>query len=280
MTDTTSATIEEPARYTILTNEPEPEAAAEPEPSAEEATSEPEQPEKKKHDANERIRQLNERTKAAEAETARLRAELEAKANPPTQTDRPKPEDFVGGRYSDAYLDALEAWRDSQIEKQVNEKLTKREQEAKQREQQAKLESEKEKVIKKEVEFIADHPDYDDVLQQVFDRQIIVKGDGIADALIDMENGIELAYQIGSNPELLEEFESLTPTQRLIRIGQMSAQSTTAPAKPTARVSKAAPPITPLSGGGTAVTGQAAIEAAEKSGNYDAWLAAKKAAQK
>jgi hypothetical protein len=46
--------------------------------------------------------------------------------------------------------------------------------------------------------------------------------------------------------------------------------------KPQAQVSRAAKPVSPISGGSVPLTKAAQIAAAEKSGDYDAWKAAMK----
>jgi hypothetical protein len=76
----------------------------------------------------------------------------------------------------------------------------------------------------------------------------------------------------------------MTTAQRLMRISMMAAQPSTPPTQKTARISQAAKPITPVSGGKAVLTGQAAIDAALKHNanghiDYDAYKAAVKAAK-
>ena len=266
MTDTAEQTTEttatpeatEPSRYTLLSNEPEPEATTEPEP----------EPEKPKRDANERIRKLNERTIAAEAETARLKAELESrnvKTTVSTDTE-PNPDDYVGGVFNDKYRADLREYA-----RQIARAEIQAEQHA------AQLEESRLQVINRENKFKAENPDYDYAVRNFMAAGLA--NEGIADLLIDLPNGFEIVNQIGNDEDLIDELKAMPLAQRLIKIGALSVAGQAA--QPTTkRVSTAATPITPVSGGSAVLTGQAAIEAAEKAQNYDAWKAAKKAAGK
>ena len=280
MTDTTEQTATpetaEPPRYTLLSNEPEAEVTAEVEAEPEQTEEAEPEPEKTKRDANERIRQLNERTKTAEAEAAKLKedvrrveAELLKIAERSAQHDKPKPEDFVGGKFNDEYQDALESWRDAQMETRIAQALV-------ERERDSSVQATKRVIQEHEEAFKATHADYSEVIAvalPLFDDPIT------ASAITEIDNITEIAYNIGKDPELLAQLERMTPTQRLIKIGALSVAGQTAQT-PAKRVSTAATPITPVSGGSAVLTGAAAIEAAEKSMNYDAWKAAKKAVGK
>ena len=272
MNDTTEQTTEtatpettEPPRYTLLSNEPEPEATAEAEAEPEQA-AEPE-PEKPKRYANERIRKLAAERKEAVERAERAEAALAERATPPA--DKQKPEDFVGGKFNDEYQDRLEAWRDSQMETRIAQALV-------ERERDSSVQATKRVIQEHEEAFKATHADYSEVLAvslPLFDDPIT------ASAITEIDNITEIAYNIGKDPELLAQLERMTPTQRLIKIGALSVAGQTAQT-PAKRVSTAATPITPVSGGSAVLTGAAAIEAAEKSMNYDAWKAAKKAVGK
>jgi hypothetical protein len=282
MTDATQTETEpavEPSRYTLLSNEPaidEPIPAQEevkqvaPEPDANGET-EPDEPEerteKPKRDAQERIRKLAAERKEALERAERAEAALAAKAIPPET--KPNPADYVGGRFNDDYQDALDAWRDAQTEQRIAQAIA-------ERERQSSVEATKSIIQEHEKAFRETHQDYDDAIAKsgvLFDDPITVS------AITEIDNITEIAYMIGKDDALLEQLARMTPTQRLIKIGALSVANQQPPVK-TVRVSQAAKPITPVSGGSAALTGTAAIEAAEKAMDYDAWKAAKKAAGK
>lgn len=260
----------EPSRYTLLSNEP---VADEPIPAQEEVKQvapEPDEPEeqteKRKRDAQERIRKLAAERKEALERAERAEAALAEKNAP--KTDEPNPADFVGGEFNPEYRRALREYDKAQIAVDIRAELERDK-------LVTELESEKAIVKSKEAKFAESHPDYHEAVQTVFSVGAIQTGDGIADALVDMDNGLEIVYQIGKDPDLLEEFTRLSPMQKLIKIGALSVANQQQTVKPV-RVSQAVKPITPVSGGSAALTGTAAIEAAERDMDYDRWRRLKK----
>lgn len=265
----------EPSRYTLLSNEasidepipaqeeteqvtPEPEANGETEPGETE-----EQTEKPKRDAQERIRKLAAERKEALERAERAEAALAAKSIPPE--NKPNPADYVGGRFNDDYQDALDAWRDAQTEQRIAQAIA-------ERERQSSVEATKSIIQEHEKAFRATHQDYDDAIAKsgvLFDNPIT------ASAITEIDNITEIAYMIGKDDALLEQLARMTPTQRLIKIGALSVANQQQTVKPV-RVSQAVKPITPVSGGSAALTGTAAIEAAEKNMDYDNWQRLKK----
>jgi len=266
-----------PERYTILNNEPVETVAVEQIPASEEAASvEPEPevesdveqtPEVRKKDAQSRIRELANKARAAEERAQAAEAALAARANPPP--DKPNPADFVGGRYNDNYQDALDAWRDAQTEQRISQALV-------QAERDKAISSRKSVIAEREAEFKAVTPDYDEMVVHalpLFDDPLTNT------AITEIENITEIAYAIGKDPELLAQFERMTPSQRLVKMGMMAAQIGTEPVQKPVKISQAAKPITPVSGGSAVLTGNAAMEAALKAGDFEAYKAAKKAAK-
>lgn len=91
--------------------------------------------------------------------------------------------------------------------------------------------------------------DFEDV---VFKDDIPFTPDTVA-ALMEIDNGPAIAYDLATKPEKLAELNELSPTQRAIKLGQMSATHT-AP-KP-AIETKAPEPIKPTEDGGGLTTGK------------------------
>jgi len=266
-----------PERYTILSNEPELPAAvtdevATPEPEAVETETETETeteqtPEAKKKDAQSRIRQLANENRELKEWKAAQEAE---KAQPViAPADKPNPADFVGGKFNDDYQDALEAWNDARVSDRIAQALA-------ERETKQAVQTQVQTIKARENAFRETHTDYDDVFRAVDDSGII-DDQLVLNAIIELENSPEIIYQIGNDEDLLYQLAVMTPAQRLMKIGALSARASGTTAPPAARISQAAKPITPVSGGKAVLTGAAAIEAAEKAMDYDAWKAAKAA---
>jgi len=283
MTEQTAEQSTPEPRYAILSNEAPVEAAeVEHIPAGEEAAaveSEPEveseveqTPEVRKKDAQSRIRELANKARAAEERAQAAEAALAARANPPP--DKPNQKDYVGGRYNDDYQDDLDAWRDAQTEQRISQALV-------QAERDKAVNSQKSVIAEREAEFKSVTPDYEEMIANalpLFDDPVTNS------AITEIENITEIAYAIGKDPELLAQFERMTPSQRLVKMGMMAAQSGTSPAQKPVKISQAAKPITPVSGGKTVLSGQAAIEAALKHNanghiDYDAYKAAVRAAK-
>ena len=286
MTETTELQVpaEEPRIKLMSDYDPKPEQEAESDTVAEEAQPEPEtaeveepeaQPEpEKKRDAQSRIRELNARAKAAEERAAALEAQLNVKNKQPESGSqqqqglvKPNPADYVGGRFNDDYQDAYEAYTEAAAEVRVQAALE-------QREAAKSVEATVKTIQQRENEFRAQHDDYDDALSYVMESGVI-DHKFVFDAIIDMPNSPEIVYKIGNDEALLHELAGLSPAMRLMRIGQLTAQ-TTHPAAPR-QMSKAPPPVEPVKGGTAPIlAGEAAMDAALKAGDYDAYRAAKR----
>jgi len=276
MTEETAEYIQ-PERYVILSNEPVETAEVEQIPASEEAAAVEsesevesdidETTEEKKRGYSKRVQELANKARAAEERAQAAEAALAARTNPPP--DKPNPDDFVGGRYNDNYQDALDAWRDAQTERRISQALV-------QAERDKAISSRKSVIAEREAEFKAVTPDYDEMVVHalpLFDDPLTNT------AITEIENITEIAYTIGKDPELLAQFERMTPSQRLVKMGMMAAQGSTAPSQKPVRISQAAKPITPVSGGSAVLTSNAAMEAALKAGDFEAYKAAKKAAK-
>lgn len=73
---------------------------------------------------------------------------------------------------------------------------------------------------------------------------------GVADALMQSEDGAEMVYYLGSNPEEAELLASMTPAMAIMQLGKLSSKLS---AKPEIKTSAAPDPITPLSSGGSSL---------------------------
>jgi hypothetical protein len=222
--------------------EPEPEAEQEPEPEA------------PKHDAQSRIRQLV-------SEKAELKAQLDrAIAPPPQENLKPNPENYVGGVFNPDYIEDLTDFK-------MADAIAKRD-------YQQAVERRMNAVRDREAEFIKSNPDYHNALDIVSSSTLI--NDGlIYEAIVDDEHAPEIVFYLGNNPKVLAQIERMSPAQKIMKLGAISASFEKSVDKP-AQVSRAAKPVSPISGGSVPLTKAARILAAEKSGDYDEWKAAQK----
>jgi len=246
--ETTDITTQEPAEI-----EPVIEPEAEQPETETEAEQEPE-PETPKHDAQSRIRQLV-------SEKAELKAQLaRATAPPPPENNKPDPAAYVGGVFNPDYIEDLTDFK-------MTEAIQKRD-------YQQTVERRMSTVKDREAEFIKSNPDYYNALDIVSSSSLI--NDGlIYEAIVDDEHAPEIVFFLGNNPKILAQIERMSPAQKIMKLGAISA-SFESKATPAAQVSRAAKPVSPISGGSVPITKAARIAAAEKSGDYDAWKAAQK----
>lgn len=251
MTDETQAIIEESQAGPSddASQETEPQAAESQE--SEQQAETPEQTEtQRKRGAQERIRQLVEEKKAEQQERARLQQEIEqlrARTQPQEQQQpkltKPNQENYIGGMYNPQYQADYEAYIREEARQTVLNELN-------QQKTAAQIETKKAEIQQSEAAFIAQHPDYSEVMQDVIDSGLL-SNDTVYQAIIDLPNAPEIAYKIGNDPDLLAELIGMPPHLQLLKIGSIAFQSSPKTA-PTSKVSKAPPPINPI-GSGTPV---------------------------
>ena len=247
----------------VESNDPEPEESEVIEQPVEQPELEPieqPEPEPQAHNAQTRIRRLNEEKKALQAEVEALSAKINTPTKEIETIGKPSPEDFVGGVFNPDYIEALTDYK-------MGEALTKRDREQK---TTTRLTA----VKDREAEFVKSNPGYFDALSEVTASSLI--NDGlIYEALIDDDNAPRIVFYLGNNPEELAKIENLSVHQKIMKLGAISASFDNQSGKPTP-ISRAAKPITPIGSGNVPVSKADKIAAAEKSGDYDAWKEANK----
>ena len=219
------------------------EAAPAPEPEEAEAT-EPEAlpgetPAPRRSRTSERIRELNERAKAAEATAAALAEALRNVQSPravpvPAAQDDPKPrrQDFDD---PDAYEAATVGWAARDGARTAMREY----QEAQRNAEAARLQEQTTARWTEAVEKVADkYPDFHEVVYRD-DVQITIP---MFNAIVSDEVGPDIAYYLGQNPNEAARIAKLgTPAAQGAAIGRLAAKLGT----PVVRVSRAPPPIRP-----------------------------------
>jgi chorismate mutase len=204
---------------------------------------EPASPQKK--GAETRKQQLHAEIQELLNERARLRAEAAAakpdenKADPsPASTDKPKAEAFTSW---DEYQEALTDWK-------VEQKLTARETAAAEKRAQAEAATAAEKQQQQITAARAKHADFDQV---VLDPSLTITPH-MYQALQQLPDGAEVAYQLGKQRAEAERIAALPPLQQVLEIGRFTARLTPASAPPPKTVTSASKPPTELSAKATA----------------------------
>lgn len=219
----------------------------EPESQVEEEEPAPEAEEPKPNKLNKRFSELTKQREQAletaqrereRAEQAEQKArELELKLNPPKNGEigpEPQPSD-----YTDAFLYAkdLAEWSTGKAlkERDVQEQ-EKRAADA--RELVVKTWTERQEAVKSEI------PDYEEVMASA---DSIMVSNEVRDAIIESENGPQLAYYLAKNPQEAESLAKLSVQGALIRLGKLEAKlETPDKSAPAPEISKAPAPIAPI----------------------------------
>jgi hypothetical protein len=71
---------------------------------------------------------------------------------------------------------------------------------------------------------------------------------GVADALVQSENGADLIYHLGTHLDMADKLANMSPTQAIMELGRISGNMS---AKPEQKLSAAPDPIEPISSGGS-----------------------------
>lgn len=148
----------------------------------------------------------------------------------------PDPNDFAGGQYDPRYIQAqLEYTRVSAIEEAKRAVAAEYEQRAqieRQAQAQAKLEA-------SEAATRAKFADYDAVIEGITSDPRLAQNPTIRQALLGLDNGPEIAYMLGKNPDVAYEIANMNPIQAGMRLAELINRAPR-------RTSNAPAPIKPL----------------------------------
>lgn len=182
---------------------------------------------------------------AARLDTA-LKALENAGAKPKVsvETPRPKREAFDN---PDAYDEALVTWAADNAARMTEEKVTAAEAKRSETARKATEDAEQRRLQAdraqswnaKQAEFVKSHPDFEDVVG----NDDLLISQAMTDILAEADNGPELAYALGKDPDLSAKIAQLSPGKAALEMGKFAA-SVEAARKP--KVSKAPPPVRPV----------------------------------
>ena len=191
---------------------------------------------KDKHDARRQAERLEQMLEKQEQILRQYSPNQEPSALAP-----PEPSQFAGGQYDPRYMDAMMQYtRESAVMEAKQAVAQEYEQRARAQTQQvaqAKLET-------AEAAARVRYADYDSIIERITSDPILAQNQTIREAILGMENGPDIAYQLGRNLDVAYEISNMSPIQagmRLASIIRQDAKSSTAPK-----------PIRPINGtGGT-----------------------------
>ena len=240
-----------------------PEATATPEASSSETPQETQA--KKSQGVQKRIDELTANWREAERREKFLMQQIERlQTQPASQEKKPEAPQAPTGRPTidqygnvDDYVAAVTDWKLAQVEK---------EREAKTREAQARQEQETlaRKVTEQTEKARQKYADFDDVVVHNPDLPITQT---MAQSLVEMDAGADVAYHLGKNPQEAARIAALPASRQLIELGKLEA-SLSFNAK---TVTKAPPPV------GSQVTGGATSGGLSDKMSVKEWIAARNA---
>lgn len=163
-----------------------------------------------------RARKAEEASAAKDERIAQMAAALEAltkKPEPEAPADRPRRDQFND---PDAYEAALEAY----VEDRASKRAVETERNRQRTEQVQRQASELVETYKERLEvFTADHDDFDEVFND--DLPVTMS---MTSAIMNVENGPELAYWLGKNPEEAKRISKLSDVGAVFELGRIAAK--------------------------------------------------------
>ena len=202
--------------------------------------AEPDESERKKNGLSKRFSELTQQRREAEARAARaeqeaqeLRRRIEEQSKGDKAETAPKLDDFE--TYDD-YNRAVARWEAKEALRQERSALLEESQKASQQQKQAALQAEyqaKADIAREK------YADFDAVAY----RQDVAVSQPMIDAILYSENGADLQYYFGKNPDVAAKIAAMAPPEALLAIGRLEAQLQTQPA---AKATSAPAPISPV----------------------------------
>ena len=218
--------------------------------TTEEPTSEKQDPWYKKRideltrDKHEARRQAERLEKMLEQQEQILRQYSPAQEQQAPSLSPPDPSQFAGGQYDPRYMDAMMQYTRASAVMEAKQAV------AQEYEQRARLQTQQAAQAKLETAEAAArvrYADYDSVIERITSDPILAQNQTIREAILGMENGPDIAYQLGRNLDVAYEISNMSPVQAGMRLAAIVRQD--------ARTSSAPKPIRPINGTGSTVNG-------------------------
>lgn len=148
----------------------------------------------------------------------------------------PSPENYAGGQYDPRYMQDMLAYQREVVMQDARAAM---QAEWQQREQQQQLAQQQQRIEQAETAMRQQHADYDAVISTITQDHRLAQNPTIRQAILETDNGPQIAYLLGRNPALAYEIASLPPIAAGIKLASLMQ-----PPEP----SRTPPPVRPLSG--------------------------------
>lgn len=135
------------------------------------------------------------------------------------EAEDPKPDPKTWTGTYEELTEALSRWAARQEHKALTEK---RQREESEREQQERSQEVVEYYQEASTAFRAEHEDFNEVVGRIKMAQDVAMP--VQNAIMEDENGPQLAYFLGHHPEVCDQLSELSPTKALVMLGRISAQ--------------------------------------------------------
>ena len=190
-----------------------------------------------KHEA----RRQAERLEKVLAQQEEMLRQLQPKQEPNTPTlSPPNPADFAGGQYDPRYIDAMMQYTRVSAIEEAKQAVA---QEYEQRQKQQQIAEQQSRLETAEAAARAKYPDYDSTIESITSDPRLANNPTIRQALLGLDNGPDIAYQLGRNLDVAYEIAGMNPIQAGMRLAQLIRPETTS--------TRSTPkPISPITGTG------------------------------
>jgi len=245
---TGSGEPEQDATEAETTDKTEEEAEADTEKSSDSEDGDDSTAQPKRKGVGKRIDELTHQRRSAERERDYWR-EMAMKGGQP-QPEKSAPVEAPGEAPNPLSFDSEAEYQkamDEWIDQRTEYKLSQREKQA----QEAQTQQEKQEIVKSWEKRQNQYADSKDDYYEVALNPDLPITDAMGDAITTSDNGPEVLYWLGSNPQEAARIAGLSAFAAAREIGRIEARFNGPPAKKT---TKAPPPINPLSGAGSKAT--------------------------
>jgi hypothetical protein len=117
------------------------------------------------------------------------------------------------------YMEAVSRWAARQEHKSLAEQSRKRDTE------QERADRDKEifdAFNRRKAVFVREHDDFDDVISSIVMPEAVAQA--VQVAIMEEDNGPELAYYLGQHPDVCKQLSELSPARAIVRLGKIAAQ--------------------------------------------------------
>lgn len=195
-------------------------------------------------------------------------------ATAPVRPVAPKAEEFdTWESYETARLEYVERLSDWKLDQQMRARTEAEKKAAEEREQQSRDQQRAATFAERVKAVQARYPDF----EQVAYSEAVPMSEAMRDVIVDSEQGPELAYWLGKNPEEAARIAQLPPLAAARELGRVEARlggGATSPAKQP-KATSAPEPIRPVSAAGRATSPEVTDESF--AADYEAWKKARMA---